>query len=286
MPIAAPQIQSFAVPERLPYGLAVDTYSQLPLNWVQADGGGGADRWVLGVNFVPRGIPTSTDVGIEDPCVVLENSFATPQGFDTDVTFRAVRTDNAVTCSTLGGFTQDELEAWIEAESRALESYDLARHVWGTGGPNPDLRDQADTITTGDVTPVGALAAVVGGLDRRLKGGRGLIHMTTSMLVRLVSAGAVVQRAGEWQTPNGHRIVADPGYDGSAPAGQQLGVSWIYGSGPVYFRASEFVAPGQWWESFNRVHNDLVAQVSRYFLYAFEPAYVVGAQSDVGTSIS
>jgi hypothetical protein len=97
-------------------------------------------------------------------------------------------------------------------------------------------------------------------------------------------AGAIANRSGEYQTPNGHRVVADAGYNGSAPGGLVLGQSWIYGSGPVYYRMSELEMPGQWWESFNRVHNDFVVQVVRYALYMFDPAFVVGGQADVQTS--
>lgn len=282
MPVLAPQIQSLSTPERLPFSQAVDMYSTLPLDYVQ--GPDAMERWLAGVTFVPRGIATSTIVLTEDPCVLL-NSFGTKQGFSDAVTFLPFRVENAVTCSTLGGFTQDQLEDWILTETRSMESYDLARQVWGQGGPNPDLRDQADDVTTeGDVTALGALAAVVGGLDRRLKGGRGLIHMTTSMQVRLAAAGGIVLRSGEWQTPAGHRVVADAGYDGSGPTGLTLGSSWIYGSGPIYYRMTEPEAPGMWWEAFNRVHNDFVALVERYALAIFDPAFVVGARADVATT--
>jgi hypothetical protein len=280
MALTAPQIQTPAIPERLPMGQAVDMYSTLPLDWVQGPDSG--SRWLAGVTFVPRGISTSTVVVAEDPCV-LQNSFGTVQGFTDAVTFRPFRVENAISCSTLGGFTQAELEPWIDAETRSVESYDLARQVWGMGGPNPDLRDQADVVTT-DGTALGALASVVGALDRRLKGRRGLIHVSPDMQVRLAAAGAIANRSGEYQTPNGHRVVADAGYNGSAPGGLVLGQSWIYGSGPVYYRMSELEMPGQWWESFNRVHNDFVVQVVRYALYMFDPAFVVGGQADVQTS--
>ncbi|MCD6056557.1 MAG: hypothetical protein K0R44_29 [Thermomicrobiales bacterium] len=286
MPVLAPQIQSLPIPEPLPIGQAVDLYSMLPLEWVQGPDSN-SDRWLAGVTFVPRGISTSVNLTpLEDPCITLENSFGTVQGFEAPATFLPFRVENAITCSALGGFTQNELEQWILDETRSVESFDLAKQVWGLGGPNLDLRDQADVITTGDVTPLGALSAVVGGLDRRLKGRRGLIHMSTAMLVRVVAAGAVTFRNGQYETAGGHRIVADAGYDGSAPAGQILGQSWIYGSGPVYYRMSPPEAPGLWWESFKRSHNDFVAQVVRYGLFAFDPAFVVGARSDVATSIA
>lgn len=283
MPITGTQVESLALPERLPLGQAVDNYSAFTYDPVQPDEYG--NRWLAGVTFVPHGVGTSVLVQTEDPCVQLINSFAVMQGFGNPVTFLPFRIDNAITCSDLGGFTQTQLENWILEETRSIESYDLARQVWGTGGPNPTLRSTADDVTTGaDQTPVGALAAVLSGMSRRLKGGRGLIHMAPAMLARLDSAGVVHQRGDRLETVTGHRIIADDGYDGSGPSGLNLGESWIYGSGPVYAKLSPPDAPGEWWESFNEVHNDFVAQVSRYGIYVFEPDFVVGAAATVATT--
>lgn len=283
MPITGTQVESLALPERLPLGQAIDNYSTFTYSPVQPDPNG-TNRWLAGVTFVPHGVGTSVLVQTEDPCVQLLNSFAARQGFGDPVTFLPFRIDNSITCSMLGGFTQEQLEMWILEETRSLESYDLAKQVWGTGGPNPTLRNTADVVTTADVTPVGALAAVVSGMSRRLKGSRGLVHVTPDMLVWLQAAGAVRTVSGHFEVAAGHRLVADDGYDGSGPAGLALGTSWIYGSGPVYAKLSSPQDPAEWWESFNEIHNDFNAQVSRYGIYVFEPDFVVGAAATVATT--
>lgn len=282
MPITGTQVESLTLPELLPLGQAIDNYLTFTYNPVQPDDH--ATRWLAGVTFVPHGVGTSVRISTEDPCVQLVNSFSAAQGFGDPVTFRPFRIDNAITCSDLGGFTQSQLETWILEETRSLESWDLAREVWGLGGPSPSLRSTADVVTTGDVTPVGALAAVVSGLSRRLKGARGMVHVSPDMLIRLDANGVIYTRNGRLETLTGHVVVADDGYDGSGPSGLALGESWIYGSGPVYARMSPPDAPGEWWESFNEVHNDFVAQVSRYGIFVFEPDFVVGASATVATS--
>lgn len=285
MPVTSPQVESLALPVRLPLGQAIDNYMPFTYQPVQPDPRG-ENRWLAGVTFVPHGVGTSVLVQTEDPCVQLLNSFALAQrqGFASTVTFRPFRIDNSITCSMLGGFTQDQLERWILEETRSLESFDLAKQVWGTGGPNPTLRNQADDVSTSDVTPVGALSAVVGGLARRLKGAKGMVHVSPDMLVRLMSAGAVRIAGDHFETAAGHVVVADDGYDGSAPAGLAAGQSWIYGSGPVYFKLSQPEDQGEWWEAFNAVHNDFNAFVARYGIYVFEPDFVVTARATVATS--
>lgn len=282
MPIVVPLVDTPELPGRLPRAQALDTY--LPFTYQPTQDDPNPRRWLAGVTFVPRGRPTITVVPAEDPCVVL-NSFGQLQGFGTEVTFRPFRLENGIECSSIGGYTPEELQAWIIEETRGMMSYSLARQVWGVGGPNPDLRDQADVVTTpGDTTPIGALAAVEAGLNRRLAGRRGMVHMSTDMATRLKAAGAFTPTATGYETVTGHTVVADAGYDGSAPAGLQLGRSWIYGSGPIYFRLDVPNLEGEWWEAFNRVHNDTRAFVAQWGIVLFEPDFVVGAESVVATS--
>lgn len=197
MPLAASLIDTPAAPERLPIGQAIDTY--LPWNYAPTQGDTNQNRWLAGVTFVPRGCPSIT-VTEEDPCVTM--TWSAPgnaaDDFDTPITFRSFRMEKIIQCSTLGGFTDEELEDWVTAEARVATSYAMARQVWGQGiGGNADLRDQADDVTTaGDLTPVGALAAVTGALARRMKGGRGMIHVSPDMLVRLKAAGAIEMASG------------------------------------------------------------------------------------------
>jgi hypothetical protein len=52
----------------------------------------------------------------------------------------------------------------------------------------------------------------------------------------------------------------------------------------VYFKLSQPDAPGEWWEAFNRVHNDFNAFVARYGIFVFEPDFVVGASAAVASN--
>lgn len=66
--------------------------------------------------------------------------------------------------------------------------------------------------------------------------GKGVIHVSAELLPHLKSNHLVyVSEDGTLETCGGHKVAASPGYSGASPSGVvQVGVSWMYATGPVF----------------------------------------------------
>ena len=271
MPMPAQPIYTIPVPEPQLYGRAADIYTEVPMTGEDA-------RWVGGgVTYVPLGCPNVRGVP-EDPCVQL--TWNAPEGFQNALTFSPFRIEESITCSTLGAWSPEELTQWAKQEARAGYSVALARQVWGglygVGQQNLLGATVAEVTIGSDLSVVSALAAVDAALGQRLLG-RGLVHMTPDVLVRLWAAQAVMQdlTTGQWLTPTGHRIVADYGYYNSGAGG----TAYIFGSGPVYYSTTGWEATQAW----KSTHNDYIVYVSAHAVVWFEPCPLVRAQTNAPT---
>lgn len=260
MPMAA--ATTYEIPTVFPqqWGRAADLY--IERDW--------DPRFGLDLQVVPAGIPSIRGIN-PDPC--LEITWAVGEGFTAADTWSAFRLDESVTCSTLGAWSQDELNAWALREGRNVYSAALARNVQiGAYGASRSFVSEADDVTAGSLTPTNALAAVEYALGQRLFA-QGMVHMDVAMLTRLAAAGALRLVDGRWYTASGNIVVSDYGYvqgDG--------GTAYIYGSGMVSYATSEWRTLEMGW---NPVHNDLIARVTADAITWWDPAPVVKAATDV-----
>lgn len=185
--------------------------------------GEGTDpRWVGGLVFVPNSCAAAQAVPIG--CDLSD--------FDTDQTNKAASDNPAnveyVPYAVVGG---DKCSAMDQSRNRldrargqllATESYQIARELWrgdlarAGSWPNPFLTDPAaeDLGTHG---PVHALAALEQFLAECLHGQRGMIHATPYTAAIWSGLYLLREEQGILLTARRTIVVADAGYDGSAP---------------------------------------------------------------------
>lgn len=123
----------------------------------------------------------------------------------------------------------------------ATQSYNIAKELWsgainggagalGNGQLNA-ANPTTDTLSAAAVAPDVAFALVEQGIAYYGHGRRGMIHCTPQVLLMIHTLYGLEQRNGLWMTPMGNIVVADAGYDGSAPGGTAASTSqWIYGT--------------------------------------------------------
>lgn len=123
----------------------------------------------------------------------------------------------------------------------ATQSYNIAKELWsgainagayalGNGQLNA-ANPTTDTLSAAAVAPDVAFALIEQGIAYYGHGRRGMIHCTPQVFYIAMENGSITRQGGRWVTPMGNIVVADAGYDGSAPGGAAAGASqWIYGT--------------------------------------------------------
>lgn len=121
-----------------------------------------------------------------------------------------------------------------------------------------------------------AIAVFEAHLATVLQGGRGVIHVPPVMLPSLMEV--VTQVGDHWETPTGHIVIADAGYQGALPPDGQAAASttqaWMYASGPVMWA----YAPGIGGDvRVDITTNEVTAQMTGYgiLLWDQEPVSAV-----------
>lgn len=197
-----------------------------------------ANRWQNGVTFQPDGCAGGgiVSLGCRGDTVALDADDRQP----------LVEADPFVVwasdkCSTLA-FQREDYEGRARRALAASESYWIATEFWtGTLAQSDSLANSwltsidSDVLTAGAASPIDALGCLEQGLGQCGQGRRGLIHMSPQVLVHLAVLGAVRLEGGYWLTPTGNIVVADAGYDGSAPDNhaQDLNTQWIYATSMI-----------------------------------------------------
>lgn len=65
--------------------------------------------------------------------------------------------------------------------------------------------------------------------------GKGIIHVSAELIPHLKSNHLIELGEDGYYTCNGNRVAGSPGYNGASPTGVvQVGVSWMYATGPVF----------------------------------------------------
>jgi hypothetical protein len=193
-------------------------------------------------------------------------------------------------CSTFG-WRDHDYEARATRQLEATQSAQIAHELWhGTlaqaeGLANAWLREDPFIVTGAAVAPNVALALLESGLAEMLGGRRGMIHCSPLMLTYLRTEYAIEQVGTTWVTAMGTALVADAGYDGSAPDGNGSTNEWLYATPWVQYRlgAAEVLGadqPGGWQRYFDRSLNKVKVQAQRTALLQWD--YTVPAGSKHG----
>lgn len=194
-------------------------------------------RWAGGWEFQPEGC---TPGGADSIACAGNVGAMTPADRASTINGDPILLYASDECSTFG-FEAHDFEGRARRALAATESYQLALELWegavntADGLSNKVLAGPAagsDTVTSGAVDPVIALACVESGLASALYGGQGMIHMTPQMLTLMAADDAIMKQGNLWVTANGHIVVADAGYTGSGPVsvGPTTSSQWIYGT--------------------------------------------------------
>lgn len=263
MPLAVEVIDIISPLDPQVWGRAADNYLS-----------GDADgvRWTAGLKFVPRGRPRMTSIATSDPCALY--TFVAAEGYESELAFTVFEFQERLTCSAIGGWSQEEISEWTRVEAQAAFSAALAKQaMYGSYGATalPDLYNTRTQLANAS-TALEALAIVEDGLAVRSLGRRMMIHVSPGILTRLVAAGAVTMRNGQWVSPTGHYVVADAGYLPDPVASQ----STIFGSAPIHYASNGITLRGDY-TTFDFVHDDIEAFASGHAIVWFETAFTVSS---------
>lgn len=166
-----------------------------------------------------------------------------------------------IDCSPPGFYTQaDEIVATTFSQAEQFE----VEQVFFTGTVNatanlqfPHLAAAAGLVedvpggatlqlVTGNVGPTGGasldVVEALGKLEQALAAcvkGVGVVHISCELLPHLVTNHLVHEQDGVLYTPGGHKLAVSAAYSGAAPSGVvQVGVQWMYATGPVFMYKS------------------------------------------------
>lgn len=189
----------------------------------QAAGVDGTDpRWVGGFVFVPNSCAAAQAIAIGCDLSDFDDDRTHKAASDNpdNVEYQPFAVVGGDSCSALDK-NRDRLGR-ARAQLLATESYQIARELWrgdlarAGGWPNPFLTDPAAT-DLGTHGPVHALAALEQFIVECLHGQRGMIHCTPYTASLWMATYALRVEQNLLLTALGTIVVADAGYDGSAP---------------------------------------------------------------------
>jgi hypothetical protein len=278
------QLQTIQAPPALP-----PRYSLLTAATVVEDG----ERWQAGVQWSPEQSLAVDAVALECEGDAPDLESSSSSEIATAHPFVVQGIDS---CSTFGWAARD-YEGRARRMLEAQQSRQVAKEFWAgaiaTASGNGDvfLADDPIEVTSSAVSPLvafGDLEAALAGVA----GKRGMIHCTPQVLMHAVASNALVQVGPLWLTPFGTIVVADEGYDGSAPDGTPAGASqYAYASTMVQVRLSPVdIIPGSLadaraWAT-DRATNLTVIRTVRLALIQWEPLVSVSEQAYFAAEIN
>jgi hypothetical protein len=215
-----------------------------PISW-GSDGAQEDDRvprWHGGIEWIPEqknqfGI---VSVGCHGNTDALEDDFDL-DGLTYADPFVVYAEDH---CSTFGWAAHDytgratrqllatqSAAAAAELERGTLAQADSNDNRWLTQNPDNVGAPAAQSV-------VAALGDVEMGLAEHFGGRRCMVHTSPAILTALHAAYALELAGNKWLTAMGNIVVADAGYLGAAPDGNNSTKQWIYGTLPVEYALS------------------------------------------------
>lgn len=153
-------------------------------------------------------------------------------------------------------------------------------HLAAAGTLEDDIPGGATfQLQTASLAPSGTGAALdvveaLGKLEQALGAcvhGRGVIHVASELLSHLKANHLLREEGGVLYTCNGHKVAASPGYNGASPTGVvQVGVSWMYGTGPVFLYKSRARFIGSEAASLDRTVDTLRRLYERTYVIGYD----------------
>lgn len=198
-------------------------------------------------------------------------------------------------CSTIG-FEAREYEGRARRLLDASQSFWVANEFWtgdlstAEGLDNVPLADVAsDTVTTTEVSVLNALGLLEGALADCGQGARGMIHVTSQVLLHAVAERAVELVGQQYMTPLGTIVVGDAGYPGTGPNGEAaLTTQWAYATSMVQVRlAPVMIVPGTFDQALaqmvERSQNTIEIRVQRLALVQWDQCCHFSAEINLPT---
>lgn len=133
-------------------------------------------------------------------------------------------------------------------------------------------------LSTGNVGPTGGgsldVVEALGKLEQALSAcvkGVGVVHISCELLPHLVAQRLVEEQDGVFYTPGGHKIAVSAAYTGAAPTGiVQVGVQWMYATGPVFVYRSAGRFVGTEVQALNRSVDTLKRIYERTYVIGYD----------------
>lgn len=196
-----------------------------------------------------------------------------------------------VDCSPPGFWEQsDDVIAQVmgEAEQETVEAVFASGTVNGTanlafphlsgGGSLVDDSGATLQLVTANIGPTGAgvldVVEALGRMDQALSScvkGVGVIHVPAVLIAHLKANHLLELRDGTYYSPAGHKIAVGAGYTGANPGGVLTdGVSWMYGTGPVFMYRSRGRFIGDKKEQFDHSVDTLKRIYERTYLLGYD----------------
>lgn len=233
-------------------------------------------RWRAGAKFQSlgcRGPVTRADSWCNNANIIVDSTSDSALE-----TFSSFEIDADEKCSTIAVD-----ESWLVDRATirmtAMESAQIASELLtGAATGNPSLRSSATASTQSPLSPASAAAVIEDMLGESLHGAQGFVSMSPGVFTRLQAGGGLIQKDGFWETATGHRIIAEPAFDTNVgPTTDVAGDAWIYGSAPIYWKASEprVLASGD--GALQPFVNERTIHVVRDVLVLFDPCATVAA---------
>ena len=173
---------------------------------------------------------------------------------NTGAEFESVGTYVVVNCSTLGRVDREFASQALAIQAETQLALELAT---GTITGNDALADGTDVGSGATATE--ALALLENELADILGNVKGTVHVSPGDLTLLFSQRAVIQNLdGGFVTPNGHIVIASPGY---------TGLTAIHGTGPIYANHQTDIVL----EDVERSQNTLTVRAEGIGIAAFDP---------------
>jgi hypothetical protein len=238
-------------------------------------------RWTAGMAWIPERCGITYQL-------IPYCSDADPDTHDADTTgavyYRPPAVRFAVACTTMGGGVDSERMLRVVD---AATPYVIARELWsgtaaqaeanyatpfGGTGTNPYLASGAASVVgSGAASPAVALglleqAALDAGMGQRV-----MLHVPPDVLP-LFGLGQIRMVGNDLLTMNGSYVIADAGYPGSGPAGQDPGATvWAYATSLVSVRMTGIEIEDVPAQTVDRATNTMTVWANRVIAATFDP---------------
>jgi hypothetical protein len=233
--------------------------------------------WENGISFIGETCPK---LEVFDPCAETDTMDGTPSG----VTFLSPLGYRLTSeCTTLG-VDLDAAVQRISRQAQAVASYALARELAEGAGTNAAPFDVTATGETGvtnpyladgnaeELPPATSLLQGLGLLEQaardKTKGQRVFLHIPIVIATQV--AASLFKAGNEIRTATDAVVIADAGYTGLGPAGNEAG-TWGYATGPVFTRLSTVYTMGDPAMTIDRRTNRQQVWADRLFVVGYDP---------------